>query len=257
MVVDSWLSPCPRPSHSFSFSVIDVEETSSIPTDEQLAPVLQEAYWGISYLSRVAERYGQEAVREKFLASRTNTKLRVRRGDFGEAISAEYLKSVEGYQIPVSKLKFKIGANQTLPGTDCIALKLSNGELEEVAFVESKFRASPDTNVAVEGALQLKEDADNKIPEVLPFIARILRERDDPLTDLFESYMFGRDLGLESYLLMILYERAIWSEVILVNLEDENVELDPFQVYVCKINELKELADSTFSKLDLEVIGDD
>jgi hypothetical protein len=133
---------------------------------------MREAYWGTDYLSDLASRYGWEAVGQRFLQVRAGTQMRVRRGDFGEAVVVQYLKVVELYHIPVVKLRFKMAANQTLPGTDCVAFKLGNARLVEVCYVESKVRASLELSVAGAGAGQLKQDADTAMPEILTFVAR-------------------------------------------------------------------------------------
>ena len=228
-----------------------------MPSPSELGELLKESYWGNNYLANLADHYGLEAVRERFLKSHADARPNVRRGDFGEAVTAEYLKTVENYRIPVTKLRYKIIGNQTLPGTDCVGLKLSGGKLVEVAYVESKFRASPDTSIAVAGAKQLQQDANSKTPEILTFIARLLRTANDPLADLVEGYIFERDVGLDKCLLVILYEKAIWSEKILINLQDANLELDPLHVYVARIANLEQLSDATFSGIGVEVMEDD
>ena len=157
----------------------------------------------------------------------------------------------------MQKLRHKIGANQTLPGTDCVALKLSNDILVEVLFVESKLRTSLDLSVAVAGARQLKKDADSENPMILTFMARRLRETNDPLTGFFESYLFERNTALDRYLLMVLHQADSWDDRILENLEDEEIELEPLHVYVAKIANLKELSDRAFSEMGAEVIEDD
>ncbi len=181
----------------------------------------------------------------------------VRRGDFGEAVTVAYLKEVEGYTVPISKLRFKIGSNQTLPGTDCVSIKLSGQSLAEVAFVESKLRTSLDLSVAVAGCSQLKKDAESDVPEILTFIARRLRDIDHPLTDLVEGYVFERNTDLDKYLLVILHEKAAWDERILKNLEDEEVGLEPFHVYVAQISDLRSLSDGAFSAMGAAVIEDE
>lgn len=257
MDIVDWLKPIPRASSSFSFEVTDLEETYSVPSAAELADLMTDAYWGTDYLAKVAKRYGYEAVRDRFLSSRASTRPIVKRGDFGEAVTAEYLTNVEGYCIPVMKLRYKITANQTLPGTDCLALKISGDTLEEVAFVESKLRSLLDVSVAVKGTKQLQQDADNANPEILTFVARQLRQKNDPLTDLFESYLFSRDVDLDTYLLMILHESTTWDERILKNLEDESLDLEPLHVYVAKITGLIQLTDTAFSNLNVEVVEDD
>ena len=257
MSVADWLNPSPSATSDFSFEVTDLEETSEVPSSADLVALLNESYWGEDYLADLAAKYGFSEVREKFLKARVGTLLSVKRGDFGEAVTVDYLKNAEGYQIPVQKLRHKIGANQTLPGTDCVALKLSNDVLVEVLFVESKLRTSLDLSVAVAGARQLKQDADSENPMILTFMARRLRETNDPLTGLFESYLFERNTALDRYLLMLLHQADSWDERILENLEDEEIELEPLHVYVAKIANLKELSDRAFSEMGAEVIEDD
>lgn len=227
-----------------------------MPSPDELANFMRDSYSVPAYLADIAARYGHEKVRD-ILRSRTGTLSSVRRGDFGEAVTVEYLKTVEGYHIPVIKLRYKMSANQTLPGTDCIAFRFSNNKLVKVAFVESKLRTTKDLAVAVQGTKQLQQDADSANPEILTFIAHRLREIGDPFTELIESYIFDRAPKLDEFLLMILHENAIWDERILVNLEDENLGLEPLHVYVAKITGLRQLADAAFSELDVEVVEDD
>ena len=150
-----------------------------------------------------------------------------------------------------------MSANQTLPGTDCIAFRFSDNKLVKVAFVESKFRTAKDLAVAVQGTKQLQQDADSANSETLVFVARQLRKTNNPLTELIEGYIFDREAELDEFLLVILHEGATWDEQILVNLEDENLDLEPLHVYVAKITGLRQLADAAFSELDVEVVEDD
>ncbi len=228
-----------------------------MPSPTELADLMRDSYWGTDYLADVADRYGYGKVRDKFLRSRSDTRSSVRRGDFGEALTVEYLKTVEGYHIPVIKLRYKMSANQTLPGTDCIAFRFSDNKLVKVAFVESKFRTTKDPAVAVQGTKQLQQDADSANSETLAFVARQLRETNNPLTKLIEDYIFNREAELDEFLLVLLHEEATWDEQILINLEDENRGLEPLHVYVARITDLRQLADAAFSNLGVEVVEDD
>ena len=254
MNVAAWLLPSQRTGIDFAFEVTDIQETSAVPQAAELAHLLADSYWGNEYLENLASRYGFNEVRQRFLTARSGPNLAVRRGDFGEAVTVAYLKDIEGYTVPVEKLRFKIGANQTLPGTDCVSLKLSGDSLTEVAFVESKMRTSLDLSVAVAGCNQLKKDAESDVPEILTFIARRLRDTGHPLTDLAEEYIFERNTDLDKYILVIIHERTTWDERILINLEDEEAGLEPFHVYVAQISDLKNLSDGAFSAMGAEVI---
>ena len=257
MGIADWLHPVRRQQSNFSFEVTDVIEDTQARSPTELADVLRESYIGNEYLAGLAGRYGYDAVRDRFLASVDGARPVVKRGDFGEAVTTEYLRSVEGYCIPVIKLRYKIIANQTLPGTDCLALKLDDGALVEVAFVESKFRASLDMAVAVKAAKQLKQDADQTYPEILMFVARQLREASNPLAGPFESYFFGPGVELDKYVIMVIHENSIWNEGILANLEDEEIELEPLHTYIARVAGLIELTDTAFSQLGVEVVEDD
>ena len=258
MNITNWLKPIPRADSNFSFEVTDLTETDSVPSPTELADLMKDAYWDTDKFANLAASYGYEKVRDKILGSRsrTGTLPSVRRGDFGEAVTVEYLKTVEGYHIPLIKLMHKMSANQTLPRTDCIAFRFSDDKLVKVAFVESKFRTAKDLAVAVQGTKQLQQDAGNANPEILTFVAFWLPE-DDPFTKLIRDYIFGRDTELDEFLLMILHESTIWDEQVLTNLEDENLGLEPLHVYVAKITGLRQLADAAFSELDVEVVEDD
>ena len=257
MSAGGWLSPAPRTTSSFSFEVTDIQETSNVPAPYALAKLLRESYWGNDYLADLAAKYGFDTVRDRFLKSRSGTAVTVKRGDFGEAVTVDYLREVEGYHVPVNKLRYKIGANQTLPGTDCVALKLSDDAFSEVVFVESKMRTSLDLSVAVSGSYQLKGDADKVTPDILTFMARRLRDTKDPLCPSFETYLFQRDTDVDKYLLMILHEANNWDERVLDNLEDEDIDLQPLRVYVARISDLKDLSDRAFATLGVGVIEDE
>jgi len=257
-MIKGWLEPILRQTSRFSFDIIDLQEDKNfVPTYHELASLLREAYWGEEYLSVLAGRYGWDAVKDRFLQARAGTRLTVRRGDFGEALAAQYLGEVEQYTIPVTKLRFKITANQTLPGTDCIAIKLQDDRLVEICYVESKLRKSLDLSVAVSGVTQLKQDADTAIPEILTFVARRLNEERSTLAEIVEEYIFSRNIELDNYKLLVFQERASWDEKVLQNLDDEDMGLNPLGVYVAKIDDITGLSDNTFNALGASEIVDD
>jgi Cap4 SAVED domain len=258
-MINAWLNPVRRDTSELSFNVTDLQENlDSVPTHAQLASLLSNAYWDTNYLSDLAGRYGADAVRERFLQARAATQMRVRRGDFGEAVAVQYLKEVEQYHIPVVKLRFKMAANQTLPGTDCIAFKLDAARLVEVRYVESKVRTSLELSVAVAGTSQLRQDADAAMPEILTFVARCISETKNLVTELVEQYIFSRDTELDTFKLLVFHENDAWDERILQNLEDAEIGLEPLEVYVARTANLAVLSDAAFRVLGASgVIEDD
>lgn len=253
MAVSDWLRPVPR-SASYAFDVVDLEEISSAPMPAAFADLLRDAYFGKDYLATLADRYGFATVKSR-LESRIPVQEPTQRGDFGEAVTVEILEALEGFHVPVNKLRYKIASNQILPGPDCLAFKLSEGELQEIAYAEVKLRTAPDKAVAVKGAKQLGRDAQTGGPALLTFVLLRLRNREEALADAIEAYVFGRSDSKDKFLLSILYEKAHWAEDILGRLEDEGIELKPLVVYVARIAQLKSLVAATYAELRAEAQG--
>ena len=87
MNIVDWLKPILRADFNFLLGVTDLEETDSVPSSNELANLMSDAYWSTYYLANVAARYGDEAVRDRFLSSRVRTRPSVKRGDFSEAVT--------------------------------------------------------------------------------------------------------------------------------------------------------------------------
>ena len=183
MVLTNWLREQRRASAPYTrFRVVDLEavERPSNEVMEHLENMLSDALFAPGFLRRVAEKLTWRGVYEKILARRASASEKVKRGDFGEALFGAILVEFHDYLIPVPKLRFKVTPNQTLTGTDTLALRLTpEGEIGEVCFVESKLRTNPDRMVAVEGCAQLVQDYDVRLPDILEFIAQRLHERND------------------------------------------------------------------------------
>jgi hypothetical protein len=253
-----WLSASVRNPSGFSFAVTDLTEPASPPSIDQLASIMRDGYWGEDYLTNLADRYGWTAIKQNLLDARAGTRLAIRRGDFGEALAGEYLKEVEHYHVPVNKLRFKVTASQTLPGTDCVAFNVQDGKLTEVCYVESKVRTALDLAVAVQGCKQLQKDAAEAVPQIIPFIARQLSQGNDVMAQIVEAYLFSRDTELDTFKLLIFHDSSCWDERVLQNLHDEDLRLSPLTTYCVKIAKLAQLSDSVFAHLGVtETIEDE
>ena len=251
MSVAKWLIPTERQGLPFQFEVIDLEESTDVPSQQALAGLLRDSFWGARYLAGLADRFGWSRVQDRLLSSSVAANNPIARGDFGEAVSVEYLKRVEDYLIPVPKLRYKWTAGQSLPGTDCVAFQIVDGQIVEVAFMECKYRSIRDLAVAVDAAKQLKNGAGESNAELLAFISRRLRAESHPLTELVEAYIFGDSEGQGANIIALIVERSRWDERILTNLQDECIELNPLRVYAAKITGLNDLCESAYSSLQM------
>jgi len=219
----AWKARLPNPYRNFD--LIEIEEKNEI--DHKIEPfltkLLQEYRFDPNLFQKLASRLGWSNVEKIILNSTLPTVQTARRGYFGEVLTSAMLSEFFGYVIPIKKLRYAISANQSLPGTDVIAIKKQAGAISEVCFVESKLRTTSDTTASVQGYRQLKEDYSQRIPDMILFVLSRLYENEDPLFEDFFKYVSTRkDMsGIERFCLGLTWEHGTWTETVLKNLEEE------------------------------------
>lgn len=262
-MLNTWLNwnerdPCPYSQ----FKVIDIEQKADLSPEvtSYLNGLLRAERFAPEYLGAMSEYLGWQRVRDLIVATQVPRTIAVKRGEFGEVLITAILEQFYGYSIPVPKLRFKITANQSLPATDVLALKIDDkGSIAEVCFVESKLRTSSDDMAAVEGHRQLQEDYESKLPDILSFISQRLYERKDSLFDAFASYLCDRrdTTDRDTFRLSLCWEHSAWREKVLENLQDDDVTLPRLTVHVIRINNLRQLTDELFAALGVTEVHDD
>lgn len=244
------------PSKYRRFAVIDGLEKIP-PSDEvkrHLSSLLQAARFDPDFIAALSRELGWMTVAEK-VKNMTPRLVTNKRGRLGEALACGLLEQVHGFQIPVQKQRYIITRDQSLPGTDAIALRLNpEGVITEVCFVESKLRTVADTAAALQGYDQLVRDYDDALPHMLLFVAERLRSEHHPLESAFFRYLRERsdETDLDSFGLFLVWEKAKWSETALQNVEDSDPQLSPVHVHVVLIDGLAQLVDEVFELAGLE-----
>lgn len=261
-MMKKWLKCAERKDSPYSFPVVDVCESGRKPKNiaDVLAHLIWEAYFDRHILAKAAEKYGWGNVSDKLIKPAIPTLKTVKRGDFGEVVANGVLRSFHSYLIPVEKLRSKMSGNQTLPGIDVLALRISPEEkIDEVCFVESKVRTVSDTNVGLEGYKQIKKDYEDNNSVILRFVATALAAREDPIADAFLDYLFSREdtRSIEMFRLFLFSDESLWSEITLQNMHENGVELPYFVTHAVKIRDLRELTESVFNALEAEEVEDD
>jgi hypothetical protein len=253
-----WLVASQRSPSPYSFDVIDLAEQAEISDRiyEELVRLVRDAYFDPHFLQEVAQRYGWTKVYEKVITPGIPERAQVKRGDFGEALANGLLEELYGYAIPVKKLRFKVSPDQTLPGTDVLALRVTgNASLEEVCFVESKLRTVRDLNAGVEGYEQLKSDFETNRQDILRFVATRLESSEQAVRNGFLEYFFSRaELpALETFRLFLWWDTSTWSEDVLQVLEENEVKLDNLTSHAARIHQLRQVTDKAFELAGLQV----
>ena len=259
------LSPTPYSQ----FSLVDTGEINPISPEikSYILKLLLDARFSPTFLESIdsaAEELGWQEVKKLIVSEGMPTWVPTRRGDFGEIIITAILEEIQGYIIPVAKLRYKVTGNQLLTGTDSLALKMnSEREITEVCFVESKLRTAfnkeEDKMIAVQGSKQLQKDYESKLPDILSFIAQRLFETNNELFEPFMNYMrYRKDTtDIDTFRLSLCCDQDAWKEVVLVNLEENEVHVPQLIVHRIRIKELGPLTEDLFTAIGVLEVSDD
>ena len=262
-MLNTWLNsneriPCPYSQ----FKVTDVEQVSDLSPDTRshLISLLSTERFDPELLKTMAQYLGRHQTKELIVKEQMPTNINTKRGDFGETLFNAILEQFHGYRIPVRKLRFKITANQTLPGTDSLAFRIDDtGLITEVCFVESKLRTSQDNMAAVNGYKQLQNNYESELPAILKFVAARLYDQKDSLFEAFMSYLGDRNdtRVKDKFRLSLCWEHLEWNETVLENLQDNGVALPELTLHVIRINNLRQITDELFAELGATVVSDE
>ena len=84
-----------------------------------------------------------EKLEYKKIASRISTYLpkpdKVKKGNFGEVISADYLWQVKGYEMPIFKLKYSHNKDMPTRGQDIVSFQIKDNLINLICIAEAKY----------------------------------------------------------------------------------------------------------------------
>ena len=102
-----------------------------------------------------------------------------------------HARSIDGRLVPVRKLRYQIDPNQTLPGADVVGFVMADESagIEDLEFVEVKYRTSPPADVAVGAHDQLADDRESGYATTINFLANRLSESDPELYREFITFL--------------------------------------------------------------------
>ena len=185
-------------------------------------------------------------------------RISVRRGDFGEVLAAESAEAIDGLLVPIRKLRYQIDPNQTLPGNDVVALVLSDdGEIDDLEFIESKYRTKPGLDIAVEAHEQLTDDRNAGYATTINFIAHRLHDLDPELYELFIDFLRARGTRDARHTVALCFDESEWDERILERLGELDEHLPTLWVRTFPLDEAVALIEEVYERLKWDVVEDD
>lgn len=117
----------------------------------------------------LVEKLGYKAASSKF--NKRPTVDKVRKGNFGEIIACEYLKIINGFDIPVFRLRWNPNPDTSMRGEDALAFRLDKSGKNEICVVESKVVSQFNSDTVCEAHDQLRLTIKS-----IPFVYSKLRE---------------------------------------------------------------------------------
>ena len=174
----------------------------------------------------------------------------VRKGDFGEVLVTEAAEAFDGAVVPVRKLRYQIDPNQTLPGSDVVAFVLNDrGEIDTLDFIESKYRASPPLNVAVDAHDQIAADRLNGYGTTLSFIANRLNEQASHLYGPFMRFLEDRGVQDTMTTVGLSFDETRWDEAVATRLDELPNLLRRLRLRLFFLRKADELIDAVYARV--------
>jgi hypothetical protein len=247
--LDLWLLAADRAPANGGPIVTDVSERCAPPEEvlRYLADYLLACRVSDQLLARVTERIGWQMARDALLRQPVKS---IRNGAFGEALAACYLSDLEAYEIPCPKARVQIDPNQTLPGTDLLAIRTQSGQIIEVHFTECKLRTTRHNGAALEAHGQLVNDHEDAFATIIMFTLGRLYETNHPLLDPFLDYLVKRTADdLDTYGIFLVMDEAICAADPLADVIDAAGPLSPLHIRSAQIAGLGPLIANVFDRL--------
>lgn len=182
----------------------------------------------------------------------------VRRGDFAEVLSAEAAEALDKMVVPVRKLRYQIDPNQTLPGSDVVAFALADDDsIDDLEFIESKYRTDPHVDLAVDAHEQLATDREGGYATTINFLANRLREIDAELYEAFIEFLRHSDVKDSRHTIVLAFDQVNWDDEIVVDLDDLPEHLPELWLRVFPLEDAIQLIEDVYAKLVWDVFDDE
>lgn len=292
-MLKKWLKKNSGDNNTYSFSKVEFIETTKISDElmEYIGSNLLEAYRDlkslkctfkdepkeklIEYLKTYAFANIEEPTREQ------NIRKNVRQGDFGETIAMEVVKKFDEYDIPICKVRWKFNSNRSVFCTDMISHNMGN-VITDLRYYEIKSRLTMNKE-------KVKiNDEDKKHYVGVVAHQSLLKDEHSPNTESIADFLFryyynlaeefdnhGFDSVAQEYYasaakysdivkhpekynrsfeIIIIVEKSLYKEDILQELHALPPQLEPLEVKIILIENLKDLFEKSFERsIDIAV----
>lgn len=191
-------------------------------------------------LEAVFEDLGVPEVANHLANHKFPSVVRVRNGDFGEAVTGALFRRVRRWCVPILKLRYKQRPNQPVQGADVLGFHLRSTP-PVVAVPEVKTRTTRHLNLAMDARVSLQQVLDD-LPSSLQFVVARLLEQSNALAPQI-ARLLKDDFDVERHIVLI-HDDERWDDRITTRYTDE--EDQPTTLTVVRINDLTDVIVKAF-----------
>lgn len=189
----------------------------------------------------------------------TQTDRNVRQGDWGEILAALIVSHFQNLVVPTNKLQWKVNKDKAVFGTDLIAYN-SGDQIRDIYYYEVKTRLSPqnkegkkpDRNyitIIAHNTLLKDENAPTEI--IADFLERLYVSKSElDEAKKFKDIVKNPQKYKKNFELFFVLEKKNFGEFILEELNDLPPQLNPLNVTIVFIDDLKKLIDNTWKDIE-------
>ena len=273
-MIENWLKEQKRKTNLYSFNVVDISEKTSPEEDifNYLGKETITAYRNIGLLKREYKSKSKEELikyindyvfpSESNAISNGEARLRknVKQGDFGEILTMNIIEKFRGLEVPIYKLRWKFNNNRSTFCTDIFAH--NRGEhITDLRYYEVKTRKTYVKQLGVQAHNSLKNDIPNEY--IADFLQRYYYEFAEAYIERgFESeankcYEISDKYGqirnypknyTRTFEIVLLLEKSKYKENILEMLHTLPPSIEPLEVTVILISNIKSITEKTYEK---------
>ncbi|GAB6178836.1 hypothetical protein JCM14036_01550 [Desulfotomaculum defluvii] len=256
-MIREWLVYTNRNNQQYKYNVIDISETdirkvNGFPT--WLARELLLAYKNPDHLKRRYSRRDKRELRD-YLVNEVFPQVtevidkNVRRGDWGEIITSLYLRDISQLETALIKLRYKLNRKKSSFGIDVFGVKLDqSGKVCGLCVCETKTKITYDKQIGVKAYNSLFSNDISAIITIADFMSTLyFNEGKLELADQFDEIVLQKANFPTDHHIFLVHEKKLWSEDVLVELNNLQDLKQGFNVNVLLIDELDNLAKNSFS----------
>lgn len=265
-MIENWLTYEPE-KNKYSFTVCSITEKNTPNSD--LIEFLQEniitSYRTLEfYKFHLGESATKDQIRDyikKQVIPKDENQIdkNVRQGDWGEILAGIVVTYFQNLEIPINKLQWKFNKDKAVFGTDLIAFNKGDN-IEDIHYYEIKTRLNPQNKegrepnrnyISILAHNSLLKDEQSPTESIADFLERLYVAKGDYDTaSKFKDIVKNPQKYNRKFELFLIVEKNNFDAKILTELNKLPPQLEPLNITIILIENLKNLVKNTWNDIE-------